>query len=130
MFQMEKKYKIGVPQIDEEHEKLFEIGERAYQLLKDPYVIDKYDKIVEVIEELKAYTVYHFKDEEDYMESINYKRLFTQKIDHADFIKKINDVNLDKIDENQDEAIMGILTFLNDWLISHILEKDLLITAK
>jgi len=130
MFQMEKKYKIGVPQIDEEHEKLFEIGERAYQLLKDPYVIDKYDKIVEVIEELKAYTVYHFKDEEDYMESINYKRLFTQKIDHADFIRKINDVNLDKIDENQDEAIMEILTFLNDWLISHILDKDLLITAK
>ena len=130
MFQMEKKYKIGVPQIDEEHEKLFEIGERAYQLLKDPYVIDKYDKIVEVIEELKAYTVYHFKDEEDYMESINYKRLFTQKIDHADFIKKINDVNLDKIDEDQDEAIMGILTFLNDWLVNHILEKDLLIPIK
>ena len=130
MFQMEKKYKIGVPQIDEEHEKLFEIGERAYQLLKDPYVIDKYDKIVEVIEELKAYTVYHFKDEENYMKSINYKRLFTQKIDHADFIRKINDVNLDKIDENQDEAIMEILTFLNDWLISHILDKDLLITAK
>ena len=130
MFKMEEKYKIGVPQIDEEHEKLFEIGERAYQLLKDPYAIDKYDKIVEVIEELKEYTVYHFKDEEDYMESINYKKLFTQKIDHADFIKKINDVNLDKIDEDQDEAIMGILTFLNDWLISHILEKDLLITAK
>ena len=130
MFQMEEKYKIGDPQIDEEHEKLFEIGERAYQLLKDPYAIDKYDKIVEVIEELKAYTVYHFKDEENYMKSINYKRLFTQKIDHADFIRKINDVNLDKIDENQDEAIMEILTFLNDWLISHILDKDLLITAK
>ena len=130
MFQMEEKYKIGVLQIDEEHEKLFEIGERAYQLLKDPYAIDKYDKIVEVIEELKEYTVYHFKDEENYMKSINYKRLFTQKIDHADFIRKINDVNLDKIDENQDEAIMEILTFLNDWLISHILDKDLLITAK
>jgi len=130
MFQMNEKYKIGVSHIDEEHEKLFEIGERAYQLLKNPYAIDKYDKIVEVIEELKEYTVYHFKDEEDYMKSINYKRLFTQKIDHADFIKKINEVNLDKIDQNQDEAIMGILTFLNDWLISHILEKDLLITAK
>lgn len=31
---MEEKYKIGVPHIDAEHEKLFEIGEQAYQLLK------------------------------------------------------------------------------------------------
>lgn len=129
MFEMKEKYKTGFPHIDEEHEKLFEIGEKAYQLLKNPYAMDKYDKIVEVIEELKAYTVYHFKNEEEYMESINYKRLFTQKMDHANFIKKLDEVNLNKVDENQDEAIMGILNFLNDWLINHILEKDLLITA-
>ena len=130
MFKMEEKYKIGVPHIDAEHEKLFEIGEKAYQLLINVYSMDKYDKIVEVLEELKEYTIYHFKDEEDYMESINYKRLFTQKIDHADFIKTISEVNLSKIDENQDEAIMTILTFLNNWLTNHILEKDHLITAK
>ena len=64
------------------------------------------------------------------MESINYKRLFTQKIDHASFIKKLEDVNLNTVDQNQDEAIMGILTFLNNWLINHILEKDLLIPVK
>ena len=130
MFEMKEEYKVGVPQIDAEHQKLFEIGEKAYQLLKDPYVIDKYDKIVEVIEELKEYTIYHFKHEEDYMESINYKRLFSQKIEHAEFVKKIEEVDLNQIDKDQDEGIMGILTFLNDWLIYHILEKDLLITAE
>lgn len=127
MFEMKEEYKVGVPQIDSEHQKLFEIGEKAYQLLKDPYVIDKYDKIVEVIEELKEYTIYHFKHEEEYMESINYKRLFSQKIEHAEFVKKIEDVDLNQIDKDQDEGIMGILTFLNNWLIYHILEKDLLI---
>ena len=130
MFEMKEKYKTGILHIDVEHEKLFEIGERAFQLLKDSYVMDKYDKIVDVIEELKEYTIYHFHDEEVYMESINYKRLFTQKIDHAGFIKKLDEVNLDKVDENQDEAIMSILAFLNDWLVNHILEKDLLIPTK
>ncbi|WP_291634003.1 hemerythrin family protein [Clostridium sp.] len=130
MFEMKEKYKTGIPQIDAEHEKLFEIGERAYQLLIDKFDMDKYDKIVGVIEELQGYTVYHFKHEEEYMESINYKRLFTQKMDHAGFIKKIYEVNLNKIDDNQDESIMGILTFLNEWLINHILQKDLLIAAK
>lgn len=130
MFEMKEKYKTNNSKIDLEHKKLFEIGERAYQLLINKFDTDKYDKIVEVIDELKQYTIYHFNAEEEYMKSINYKRLFTQKIDHAFFIKKIDEVNLSKIDENQDEAIMGILTFLNDWLVNHILEKDLLITAK
>ena len=130
MFEMKDKFRTYNEKIDTEHGKLFEIGERAYQLLIDKFDTDKYDKIVEVIQELKEYTIYHFNAEEEYMVSINYKRLFTQKIDHAFFIKKLEEVNLNKIDENQDEAIMGILTFLNDWLISHILEKDLLIIAK
>lgn len=130
MFEMKEKYKTHNSQIDIQHEKLFEIGERAYQLLIDKYNTDKYDKIVDVIEELKSYTVYHFNAEEKYMMSINYKRLFTQKIDHAFFIKKLEEVNLNDIDENQDETIMGILTFLNDWLVNHIIEKDLLITVK
>ena len=130
MFEMKEKYKTHNSQIDIEHEKLFEIGERAYQLLIDKYNTDKYDKIVDVIEELKSYTVYHFNDEEKYMMSINYKRLFTQKIDHAFFIKKLEEVDLNDIDENQDETIMGILTFLNDWLVNHIIEKDLLIAVK
>jgi len=127
MFQMKEEYKIGIPNIDAQHEKLFEIGERAFQLLKEKYTNDKFDKIVEIIEELKAYTIYHFRDEEEYMESINYKRLFTQKIEHENFVKTLDGVNLSKIDENQDEAIMKILNYLNEWLISHIVEKDMLI---
>ncbi|EPY2286007.1 bacteriohemerythrin [Clostridium sporogenes] len=130
MFEMKEEYKLGISSIDEEHEKLFEIGERAYKLLKDPYTIDKYDKIVDVISELKDYTAYHFKNEEEYMQSINYKRLFTQKIEHEGFIKRLNELDLDKIDENQDEYIMDVLKFLNNWIINHIVEKDLLMVSK
>lgn len=130
MFEMKEEYKLGISNIDLEHEKLFEIGERTYQLLKDSFAIDKYDRIVELIHELRDYTAYHFKHEEEYMESINYKRLFTQKMDHANFIKKLDEINLTKVDENQDEAIMAILTFLNNWLITHILEKDMQIAGK
>ncbi|MBU3191881.1 hemerythrin family protein [Clostridium bowmanii] len=130
MFEMKEEYKLGIELIDTQHAKLFEIGERAYNLLKDSYRVDKYDRIIEIIEELRRYTIIHFRDEEEYMDSINYKRLFTQKIDHAEFIKKINDVNLDKIDQNQDEYIMEILNIISKWLVEHIIEKDLLIVAK
>lgn len=127
MFEFKDEYKVGLPKIDAQHKRLFEIGESAYKLLVDPFAIDKYDKIVEILEELKDYTIVHFSDEEKYMESINYKRIFIQKIEHAEFIKKMEDIDYSKIDDNQNEYIMGILNFLSDWLIHHIQEKDLLI---
>ena len=126
---MKDEYRLGIEHIDEQHAKLFEIGERAYALLKDEYSIDKYDNIVAIIEELRLYTIIHFRDEEEYMESIKYKRLFSQKIDHAEFIKKVSNVNLNTIDQNQDEYIMEILDFVAKWLVEHIIEKDLLMVS-
>ena len=120
MYEFKDEYKIGIDIIDEQHNKLFDIADRTYYLLKDEFTIDKYDKIVELLKELKEYTAYHFKCEEDYMESINYKRMFTQKIEHESFIKKLDEIDLNKVDENQDEYIMEILEFLTNWLINHI----------
>lgn len=128
MFEMKKEYELGVPHIDEQHTKLFNLGEAAYKLLKDTYSIDKYDKIVALIEELGDYTVTHFKDEEEYMRSINYRKLFSHKIEHEEFIKVVNSLDLSKIDSNQDEYIMEVLNFIAKWLTEHILQKDLSIT--
>lgn len=127
MYEMKEEYKIGIESIDNQHKVLFDLADKAYVLLKDEYTIDKYDKIVHIIEELKEYTIFHFKSEEEYMESINYKRLFTQKIEHAEFIKKIEQIDLRSIDENQDENLIKLLAFLNDWLTEHILRNDKLI---
>jgi len=127
MYEMKEEYKIGVEHIDEQHKKLFGLADKAYMLLKDDFTLDKYDKIVHILEELKAYTIFHFKSEEEYMQSINYKRLFTQKIEHAEFIKKLEAIDLRHIDENQDEGLVKILNFLNDWLTEHILKTDKLI---
>jgi hemerythrin len=127
MFEMKDEYRLGVPQIDDQHEKLFNLGESAYKLLKDEFSTDKYDKIVAIIKELEEYTIFHFRDEEVYMESIKYRKLLSQKVEHADFIKRISEIDLRKVDEKQDEYIMEILDFLADWLVNHIIKQDLLI---
>lgn len=127
MYKMDEKYLIGVELIDQQHEKLFALTNEVYELLKDNFKPDKYDNIVSVLNELREYSKIHFRDEEEYMEQIGYKKLFTQKMDHAEFMQKFNEVNLDEIDENQDEYISGLLNFLSNWLIEHILEKDKLI---
>ncbi len=127
MYEFKEEFKTGIDIIDEQHKRLFEIADETYKLLKNEFITDKYDKIVHLIEELKEYTSFHFKTEEDYMESINYKRMFTQKIEHQDFIKKLDEIDLNKIDENQEEYILELLNFLNDWLVNHICTNDKLI---
>jgi len=127
MYEMKNEYLTGIQMIDEEHAMLFEIADRLYNLLNDQFIPDKYDYILEVIGELKAYAKKHFADEEEYMEKINYKRMFTQKIQHAEFIEKMDSYHPDVIDANQKDACLDILEFINNWLVEHILENDLMI---
>ena len=127
MYEMKDEFKTGIDFIDEQHKKLFEIADRAYVLLKDQFTIDKYDKISEILAELKDYTAFHFNAEEKYMEKIGYNKLLSQKVAHNDFIDKLDNVDLKNIDENQEQAILDILEFLNNWLIEHIYHSDKLI---
>ena len=127
MYEFKEEYKTGIDFIDEQHKVLFEIADKTYNLLKNDLTLDKYDKIVALIEELQNYTVFHFHAEEEYMKSINYKRMFTQKVEHDAFVKRIIDVDFSKIDQDQDEYIISILQLLNDWLTGHIFENDKLI---
>lgn len=127
MFVMKDEFLTGITLIDDEHRELFRIAQSALDLYQDDFVVDKYDNIVAILKELRDYTIKHFADEEAYMESINYKKLFTQKIEHNAFVEKLNELDFDTIDENQDSAILDLLNFLNDWLVNHILEKDKLI---
>lgn len=127
MYEMKEEYLTGIPMIDEEHSHLFELAEQTYQLLNDDMIPDKYDNIQAVLKELLAYAHKHFEDEEAYMESIQYKRMFTQKVQHQGFIEKIDSFDPEEIDENQTEAIQEILNFLTDWLIHHIMDNDKLI---
>ena len=124
MFEMKEEYYLGVDAMDAEHKKLFEIAESAYKLLNDEFIIDKFDYIVKIIEELKDYAEVHFSHEEAYMESIQYKKFFSHKIEHQEFIEKINQIDWDEVEKDQEKAILAILEFLNNWLVNHILYTD------
>ncbi|MDF2594671.1 MAG: hemerythrin-like metal-binding protein [Clostridia bacterium] len=130
MLVWKEEYSIGVPLIDEQHQHMFEIGNSAYELLKDDFCTDMYDGVVEIIKELKEYTKLHFKTEEEYMLSIKYNKYFSQKVEHDDFIQKINEVDFDKVDDNPKKYIEDILGFVFNWTLDHILQKDKLIKAE
>ncbi|MDF2537002.1 MAG: hypothetical protein K0S76_23 [Herbinix sp.] len=127
MYQFKDEFKTGIELIDLEHQKLFEIADKAYMTLMDDFIPDKFDYIVEILNELKEYAATHFQHEEEYMMEIRYKKLFSQKTSHNDFIEKMNEYDLSNVDENQKQIILDVLDFLNDWLVQHIMGSDKLI---
>ncbi len=131
MYEMKDEYLTGIDLIDTEHRRLFEIAEETYQLSRQDFIPDKYDQINNLLGELKDYTIMHFEHEEEYMEKIGYKRIFTQKIQHEEFRNKLIELmdseKLEGSQEEQNKMVDEMLGFLTDWLINHILNNDKLI---
>jgi hemerythrin len=129
MYEMKPEFFTNIEFIDREHKKLFDLAEQVYQLKKS-WSVDKFDDIRHVLRELFDYTSQHFQDEERYMEEIGYKRLFTQKIQHKEFVDRLEQFwheHLEDDEELQADMIQQILDFLSHWLIEHILHQDMLI---
>jgi hemerythrin len=117
-------YRLGVDLIDKQHQRLFQIAEDIYRLLKSDLYTDKYNKILRHISELRDYTIFHFNSEEEYMKQIGYRKFLSHKVEHDDFINKINNIDLNSIDENQDAYISELLDFVIKWIDEHILQRD------
>jgi hemerythrin len=125
-----EEYETGIGFIDEQHQKLFEIGNRAYELFQNKIYMDKYDKIIDIIHELKDYTVFHFRAEEQFLLKGDYKGFFAHKVEHDDFIKKLEDIDYNRIDQGQNEYIVELLNFVYDWIKEHILVTDMKFSKK
>lgn len=123
-FAFTSKYFTGVEFIDNEHQTLFEIIQDADSVIHADFLHDKYDEIMRIISKLKDYTEEHFHDEETYMQEIGYPDLKLQQKAHTSFIEKINDINLDDLDENQQDYLEDMIAFLLNWLSVHILHMD------
>ena len=124
MYVFKDEFRTGIESIDMEHQRLFEIADKAYETLMDEFIPDKYDYIIDILSELTDYATVHFEHEEEYMMSIRYKKLISHKAEHAEFMEKISGYDLSEVDERQKDVILGLLDFLNEWLIHHILEND------
>ena len=123
-FAFTDEFRTQIPLVDKEHETLFDLVRQTYELVHDEFRVDKFDDIIEIIEELRDYTIKHFADEERYMKSINYDGLSEQVAAHTAFVEKLNNIDFDEIDRDQEDALDKLIKFLLNWLVQHILKVD------
>lgn len=112
-------YRFGLPEIDKQHEFLFGLMNRIWSAMNRQ--ADQ-QEVLALVGELETYTVTHFSDEERYMRETHYPRFDDHKKAHDAFVVRL---------AKEKQAILGghplsdaMMTFLKDWLISHILVLD------
>ena len=126
-FAFTEKYHTGISFVDEEHATLFDIIREANELISKELLHDKFDEIMKILGELRDYTIHHFQDEEEYMTRIQYTGLESQQYAHQAFVDRLNEINLDDVDDNQQEYLQELVEYLRSWLVNHILKVDKLI---
>jgi hemerythrin len=113
-------YKIGELQIDLHHQYLFSLLNSNY----DNFVNGAPDaSLSSLFHDLIDYVIYHFFTEEEFMKKIQFPGLEKHKKEHDGFAQRV--VEMDKEMERGKQAMsLEVLTFLHDWLTTHILKSD------
>jgi hemerythrin len=121
IFVWDDSYKIGEENIDQEHQKLFQI---ALEALEHEKQTDPKKFIKKCIIDLYQYMQLHFENEEKYMESIGYPELEAHKKLHSNIIEQINQFikEIPKISMKDFER--KLIEYMDIWLISHIIYDD------
>jgi len=112
---------VGVEIIDEEHKKLIAICNKLAHSVKG----ERNNKaITEGFKELRAYTVYHFGNEEKHQQAISYPAANAHAQEHARLRKRVKDYQQLLYREGYISED-SVIEFLKDWLINHVLHEDM-----
>lgn len=113
---------VGVKHIDDQHKIWFEKANALFEAGREQRAKEYINQMIDFLDE---YTKEHFRDEEAYMEEINYPELNTQKRAHASFV---NDLAKLKSDYNDSGGNLRVILNANkmviNWLTNHIRIMD------
>ena len=124
MFAWKDAFSSKIQEFDNQHKRLFELGNHLFFLVKNEAHEDNYDEIMKSLQDLKEYTVYHFKAEEKLMEQYHYPKLISHKIEHETFIRDLQELLKKDVDANQVKVSLDIIQFVANWIENHILKSD------
>jgi len=109
---------LGIEAMDEQHRKLISLMNR----LQDLSVSGESAGISTILKELYNFTIYHFREEEIYMESISYPDFEGHRYVHKDLLRRLEGYTVDF--EKTGVLNQEIFDFLVLWLTAHIRMMD------
>lgn len=121
IIQWDDSYSVGVMRIDEEHKKLFEMVNKAY----DATATGGDQEILrELVNDMREYALMHFATETALMKEYGYPEDQAHLDEHKSFIRRVITANsCDKSGMCGPDAIK-LFQFLSGWLHDHIPGTD------
>lgn len=118
--QWREEYAVGIPEIDGQHQGLVALIGRLHEAMLTGR---SRRNMAPMIAELVEYTKVHFATEERRMEAVSYPELAHHRDIHRRFVHRVAAFQRDL---GSGRVIMGmeVMTFLQDWLVKHILDED------
>jgi hemerythrin len=111
---------IGVPTMDAQHQRLVALINDLHEAMKSRQAKDELKR---VLAGLADYTRTHFVAEEALLDRAGYAGLATQRRSHDAITKKLDELRA-KHEAGTLFVSTETMTFLEDWLQTHILRED------
>ena len=127
-YQISEEYRTGIEQIEQQHAKLLDHTQRAYELFADENMLFKSEDIRNILEGLDYYSEVHFAYEEAYMEEIGFEGMEAHKRQHEAFRKKIQEFisRVPLLSLATQDAMCGeVFEYLQEWWKVHIICEDM-----
>jgi len=120
LFKWQPNYSMQVASIDVQHKKWIGIMNKLYQVFASSK--NRVD-ILKILQEMKTYTLFHFRMEEKYFDQFKFEEAEKHKQLHAEFVATLNKFKKDY--ENDSTALTyEMMLFVQNWLSNHILVED------
>jgi len=124
-FAWKEEYSVNIEAIDNQHKKLFEIGRKVSHLIFSNDTLVNNEDIVNIFNELKKYTEFHFRFEEKLLQENGYAHYVTHKYEHDLLIEKIKKIESNNSGSLQKEILMELINFVFEWISNHIVKGDM-----
>jgi len=114
---------MGVPLIDEQHKQLIALANNLIEAVDRG---QKRQAIEDALRRLREYTVFHFNSEEQLMKEVLYDKRGDHALEHRRLKEQVKHYRR-SIYYKENLNPEAVLTFLQSWLIKHLLETDRLL---
>ncbi len=113
-------YRLGVPEMDAEHEKLINLASN----LREAFYQDKGRETVgKILEDLLHLALAHFHNEERLMKAIEFPEYARHKKEHEVLAERVLKLRYEH-ETDEGDICVEVLEFIHDWLIHHFQEYD------
>lgn len=121
-----EKYRIGVKEIDEQHQELFRRVSNFIETVQGKGSWEeRMEKVKETMEFMKEYVVFHFEDEEKCQLEIGYPLVDAHKQEHIKFKEEVGKyIELFQKRGYSEELVQEFGGKLMTWLILHVAVSD------